>query len=158
MNDKIFIHGLESSSMGTKSRFFRELYPEMIIPDFSGGLPERMVKLNSILEGRDGIKLVGSSFGGLMAAIFAMEDESRVDRLVLLAPALNLLKSSGYRPRKIFAPVRIYHGTEDEVIPLNTVEKIAVKYFTHLSFFPVTDDHFLYKTFKTIDWPDLLGE
>lgn len=117
-----------------------------------------MRKLNAHLSGEDGIKIVGSSFGGLMAAIFAMENESSVDRIVLLAPALNLLESSGYRLRKISVPVSIYHGTEDEVIPIEEVEKIADKYFFDLSFHPVTDDHFLHKSFKMIDWQNLLAE
>ena len=87
MSFKIFIHGLESSNKGTKSVFFKERFPEMIIPHFTGDLQERMGNLDEILEDKSGIRLVGSSFGGLMAAIFAMENEPRVDKLILLAPA-----------------------------------------------------------------------
>ena len=142
--------------MGTKSRFFRELFPEMIIPNFRGSLQERMKKLKSLLAEKEEIKLVGSSFGGLMAAIFAMENESSVDSLVLLAPALNFLENSGCQLRKISIPVCIYHGSEDEVIPIKTVEKVAEKYFSALSFYSVADNHFLHNSFKKIDWQDLL--
>ncbi|MBW2205163.1 MAG: hypothetical protein JRF52_14135 [Deltaproteobacteria bacterium] len=73
MTHRIFIHGLESSNKGTKAVFFREKYPHMIIPTFTGNLPERMEKLNRILSDKSDIRIVGSSFGGLMAALFAME-------------------------------------------------------------------------------------
>ncbi len=43
---KIFIHGWESSNQGTKSIFFRERYPDMIIPNFTGNLEQRMEKLD----------------------------------------------------------------------------------------------------------------
>ena len=74
---RVFIHGLESSSQGVKGVFFRERYPDMIIEDFSGPLEERMEKLNRLLSGREDLILVGSSFGGLMAAIYACENEKR---------------------------------------------------------------------------------
>ena len=154
---KIFIHGLESSNQGTKSVFFREKYPDMIIPNFPGDLQERTEKLSEILSGKSGIRIVGSSFGGLMASIFAMENEPRVDRLILLAPAINLIEFSDYREKKTAVPAWIYHGTHDEVIPLKAVEKIAKKAFQNLSFHTVEDDHFLHKTFKTIDWDMLLS-
>ena len=71
MSVRIFIHGLESSNQGTKSIYFRERYPDMIIPHFTGDLKERLDKLGEILSGKSDIRLVGSSFGGLMASLFA---------------------------------------------------------------------------------------
>lgn len=154
---KIFIHGLESSNQGTKAVFFESNFPDMIIPNFTGGLQERMEKLDEILSEKSGIRLVGSSFGGLMASIFAMEHESSVDRLILLAPALNLMEFADYQERQISVPVWIYQGKDDEVIPLKTVEGVAKKTFRNLTFHKVNDDHYLHKTFKTIDWDTLLG-
>jgi pimeloyl-ACP methyl ester carboxylesterase len=43
----------------------------MIIEDYEGSLEKRMTKLEDILEGKSNIILVGSSFGGLMAALYA---------------------------------------------------------------------------------------
>ena len=157
MSFKIFIHGLESSNKGTKSVFFKQKYPDMIVPNFSGNLPERMEQLGDILSGKTGIRLVGSSFGGLMGTIFTLENEPRVDKLVLLAPAINLMAEMGYYKMKISVPVWIYHGYDDEVIPLNKVEDVATPMFTNLSFQKVEDDHFLHRTFTTIDWDDLLA-
>jgi pimeloyl-ACP methyl ester carboxylesterase len=154
---KIFLHGLESSNQGTKARFFQDRYPDMIVPNFTGPLAERMEKLNGILSSERSIALVGSSFGGLMAAIFAIENESQVDRLILLAPAINLLSSMDYKDKNISVPAWIFHGKSDAVIPLKQVEAMAHKLFSQLSFQVVDDDHFLHKTFKTLDWDNLLA-
>lgn len=152
VNPKIFVHGLESSNQGTKSLFFREYYPDMIIPHFTGNLRERMVTLEEVLSNRSGIRFVGSSFGGLMASIFTVQYEARVDRLILLAPAINMMPEESRAKRKISVPVHIYHGTYDEVIPLKDVEREAEGLFHNLTFHVVDDDHFLHNTFRTIDW------
>jgi len=153
---KIFLHGLDSSSQGTKARFFRERYADMLIPDFAGPLEERMGKLDGILRDAGGIRMVGSSFGGLMASVFAMRHAARVERLVLLAPAINLMGPSGYPERPILVPVWIYHGSRDDVIPLREVRSVAHRIFPHLTFEEVEDDHNLHQTFRTLDWDTLL--
>ena len=153
---RIFIHGLESSNQGTKALFFEREFPDMIIPNFPGALQERMDKLNRILSKKSGIRLVGSSFGGLMATLFAMENESKVDRLVLLAPALNLMEFSGTYKGEISIPTWIYHGKDDEVIPFEAMERVARKTFRHLTLHAVDDDHHLHRTFKNIDWGEHL--
>lgn len=157
MSLKIFIHGLDSSNQGTKSVFFRERYPDMMIPNFTGDLPERMAALEDVLSDSSGIRFVGSSFGGLMASIFAMQHELRVDRMILLAPAINRISEAPYVKRKISIPVHIYHGTHDEVIPPKEVEREAKDLFQHLTFHIVDDDHFLHRTFRAIDWDGLLS-
>ena len=156
MSPGIFLHGLESGNQGTKARFFRERFPGILTPNFTGDLDERMEKLKGALSGKKGIRMVGSSFGGLMASIFAMENESKVDRLILLAPAINLMGFTEYINQKIAIPVHIYHGTNDDVIPLENVEKVARNCFTNLNFNKVEDDHMLHNTFMTIDWDTLL--
>jgi pimeloyl-ACP methyl ester carboxylesterase len=154
----MFIHGLESSNQGTKSVFFRERYPDMVIPNFPGSLEERMEKLNGLLQGKGNLRLVGSSFGGLMAALFAMENESRVDRLILLAPAINLVAFTPCQDRSLSVPVWIFHGLRDEVIPIDAVRRTAEAAFTDLRFHEVDDDHSLHRTFPTMNWDSLLGD
>ena len=156
MSTKIFIHGLESSNQGTKSIFFREKFPDMILQTYKGDLQERMKKLKGVLAGKSNIRLVGSSFGGLMASLFAMEQEHRVAKIILLAPAINLIQFATNR-KQISTPVRIYHGRGDQVIPLAEVEPVAKEIFLNLSFHIVDDDHYLHKTFKTLDWDSLLA-
>jgi pimeloyl-ACP methyl ester carboxylesterase len=154
---RIFIHGLESNNQGTKAVYFRKHFPDMLTPNFPGSLDERMADLRTLLSGKRDITLVGSSFGGLMASIFVMENEPRVKRLVLLAPAVNLMEFSPYRDRKIQVPVHIYHGRQDEVIPLEDVEGVARQVFSDLTFHAVDDDHYLHKTFEKIEWDRLLS-
>ena len=129
----------------------------MLIPNFSGSLQERIAKLEEILSRRSGIRLVGSSFGGLMASIFAMQHESRVDRLILLAPAIHMIRDIPYSIKEVSLPVHIYHGTNDTVIPLKDVDREAKRIFHNLTFIPVDDDHYLHRTFKDIDWTAFLG-
>jgi alpha-beta hydrolase superfamily lysophospholipase len=157
MTFRVFLHGLDSSSRGTKSQFFRKRYPDMIIPDFSGPLAERMAKLNRVLAGKEGLRIVGSSFGGLMAALFALENESRLERLILLAPAINLMAFTQEGGGSLSLPVWVFHGTGDEVIPVEDVKRVARERFTNLRFSEMDDDHSLHRTFKTFDWDTLLG-
>jgi len=154
---RVFIHGLESSSQGTKGVYFREKFPDMLIEDYTGLLEERMAKLRGLLAGKKDLILVGSSFGGLMAAIYACENERSVKRLILLAPALDLHYFKSHAEKRLSLPVWIYHGKEDDVVPPAPVEKIARKVFTSLSYHLVDDDHSLHKTFPSMEWDRLLA-
>ena len=92
-----------------------------------------------------------------MASLFAMEHQHIVEKMILLAPAINLMEFAGHENEIISLPVWIYHGIADEVIPLADVESIARKIFNNLSFNAVDDDHFLHKTFAALDWESLLS-
>ena len=154
---RVFIHGLESSSQGTKGVFFRERYPDMIIEDYFGLFSQRMEKLEGLLARKDHLILVGSSYGGLMAAVYACLHEERVKKLVLLAPALH---SELYQPclkKKLSMPITIFHGRQDDVVPLEKVRAIAEQIFMNLKFNTVEDDHVLHDTFPTLDWDILLS-
>ncbi|MCD6486071.1 MAG: alpha/beta fold hydrolase [Syntrophobacterales bacterium] len=155
---RVFIHGLEGSSQGTKGTFFRKRYPDMIIEDYPGSLEERMTRLRGTLTDKSDIVLVGSSYGGLMAAMYACDNEHRVKRLILLAPALNLEDFEPYLNREIKAPVILYHGSRDDVVPLKPVHGIASKIFQDLSHNVVDDNHPLSETFTSFDWDSLLGD
>lgn len=155
---KIFLHGLESSSKGAKATFLRDLFPEMMIPDFKGSLSERMTSLHAVLAGQKNIMLVGSSFGGLMATIYAMENNSAVNRIVLLAPALNFPEFSNYALQMIDIPTWMIIGKDDTVTPVDEVLPVAQRIFSDLSYNEVDDDHFLAKTFRSFDWQAMLHE
>lgn len=152
----IFIHGLEGSSQGVKARLLREAYPDIMIPDFRGSLDERMDKLYTLLGNSSGWVMVGSSFGGLMAAIFAGQKPQQVSKLVLLAPALIWPDFASSAPDPISVPVLLYHGRQDEIIPLDAVRRLAEQIFLDLDLRIVDDDHGLYKTAHAIDWAQVL--
>ena len=154
---RVFIHGLESTSHGTKGVFFRERYPDMIIEDYVGAFAERMGKLEGLLAGKDDLILVGSSFGGLMAAVYACLREERIKKLILLAPALHLEPYQPYRKKKLYMPIVIFHGRQDKVVPMAKVRAIAEQLFMNHKFNVVEDDHFLHSTFATLEWDTLLG-
>jgi predicted esterase len=156
-NPTIFIHGQESSSQGNKAVFFKDLFPEMIIPDFVGDVTTRMKKLNKILRDKHGITIIGSSLGGLMASLYAFQNQDRMKKLILLAPAINLSDFSQYLSKKLMLPVYIFHGKNDEIIPLKPIQAIAESVFPDLRFTVMEDDHRLSKTFTTIDWPKLIS-
>ena len=154
---KIFLHGLESSSRGAKAGFLRKLYPDMLVPDFSGSLSERMKTLCAVLNRGKNIILIGSSFGGLMATIFAMEHHGVVNRVILLAPALNFPEFSRYTMRPLDIPARMIIGQKDTVTPPEKVIPMALKIFTALQYDIVDDNHLLADTFRNLDWEAMLS-
>jgi pimeloyl-ACP methyl ester carboxylesterase len=153
---RVFIHGLESSSQGTKGVYFREKFPDMIIEDFPGPFGTRMDKLNHLLSEKSDLILVGSSYGGLMAAVYAFKNEPKVRKLILLAPALNLEEFKPYLERSLHIPAMVYHGRRDDVVPPESVHEIARKVFKNLQHSLVEDDHSLHDTFGGMDWDRLL--
>ncbi|MBW2467233.1 MAG: alpha/beta fold hydrolase [Deltaproteobacteria bacterium] len=155
---KIFLHGLESSSKGAKASYLRSLYQEIRIPDFTGSLAKRMSSLNSILAGSENIILIGSSFGGLMATIFAMENQDAVKRIVLLAPALNFPEFASYTIQRLEIPTWMVIGRDDTVTPAAEVVPLARKIYANLHYDEVEDDHLLAKTFRDLDWEAFLKE
>lgn len=153
----IFLHGLEGSSQGVKATLLRELFPAILIPDFHGDLGNRMEKLNSILGDQTGWTIIGSSFGGLMAAMFACRRPQQRERLILLAPALIWPDFAMQPPEPVALPVVVYHGSRDAIVPLEKTRLLAEKVFQNVKFIVVDDDHGLYQTVHAIDWPGLLG-
>jgi len=153
---RVFIHGLESTSQGTKGIYFRERYPEMIIEDYIGSLDARMEKVEAVLAGKEELILVGSSYGGLMAAIYACRHQEKVRRLILLAPAINLDEFEPYAGRGLTMPVHLYHGRQDDVVPPEEVRPVAERTFNDLTYCLVEDDHSLHETFPEMPWEELL--
>ena len=153
---RIFVHGLDGSSRGTKGSFFRKRYPDMLIDDYPGSLQERMDKLSKNIANINNLIVVGSSFGGLMATMFACMNESHIRRLIMLAPALSYIDFSTYCKKPLQIPVIIYHGNRDTVVLPEPTRKIAGTLFRDLDYRLVVDDHSLHMIFFEIDWDDLL--
>jgi len=152
-----FIHGLEGSSRGFKAKLLRKEMAAILIPDFRGSLLQRMSQLSAILHPYPGWILIGSSFGGLMAALYARQNPQRVQRLILLAPALVWPEFWWEATLPITVPTVIYHGIQDHIIPIDTVQKLAENFFHELEFRRVSDDHGLHKTASNLDWQELVA-
>ncbi|MGB5219080.1 MAG: alpha/beta hydrolase [Smithella sp.] len=155
-NTLVFIHGLESTAQGAKGQYFAQHFPEMIIEDYFGDFDLRMKKLRARLAGKNNLIIVGSSYGGLMAVQYAMGNESRIKKLILLAPALNLPEFNLYEKKNLHIPVIVYHGTNDDVVNPQIVREIALNFFNNLEHHFVEDNHPLRETFPTLDWKNLL--
>jgi pimeloyl-ACP methyl ester carboxylesterase len=153
----IFLHGLESNSQGRKTVVLRRFFPEIIIPDFTGELQTRMDKLYPILGDKDNWTIIGSSFGGLMGALFATAHPQQVRKLILLAPALFLPEFAEHLPQPVEVPTIVYHGDQDTVVPLEITRQLAEKVFRNLTFNVVQDNHGLYPTADSIDWIKLVA-
>lgn len=154
----LLIHGLMGSSQGKKAQYLRGLFPGMLTPDFRGTLEERMSLLDNLLAGGESWRIIGSSLGGLMGAMYTCQFPERVEKLVLLAPALIWPAFIENKPQPVEVPVVVYHGSQDELIPAEEVRQIARDVFSNLKFHLVDDDHGLYETMREIDWEDILGE
>ena len=157
MTIRIFLHGLDSSGSGTKGNYFSTRFPDMMRPDFSGPLQERMTQLYTLLGDDSDLIVVGSSFGGLMGACLAMEHPDSVHRLVMLAPALNFHEFQ-VPHRKIDIETLLVIGQNDVVTPPDIVVPAAEATFTNLQLSIVDDDHLLHHTYTTLDWDFLLRQ
>jgi predicted alpha/beta hydrolase family esterase len=151
-NTLVFIHGLESTAQGTKGQFFHQNFPQMLIENYTGDFAARMIKLSYLLNGKTNLIIVGSSYGGLMTVQYAMKNETRVKKLILLAPALNLPEFSHKPDKMLQLPVIVYHGINDNIVDPFAVKNIALKVFRRLNHYFVDDGHSLHKTFPLLDW------
>jgi pimeloyl-ACP methyl ester carboxylesterase len=99
-----YLHGFASSSQSTKAAFFRErlharhvpvVTPDFNEPEFASLTMTRMLdqlgrEISSVQN--DPITLMGSSLGGTLAILAAARFGPRIDRLVLMAPAVMFAK------------------------------------------------------------------
>ncbi|MBN1802535.1 MAG: hypothetical protein JW891_13570 [Candidatus Lokiarchaeota archaeon] len=155
MRNILFVHGLESSGKGFKGTYLKKIFPEILTPDFPGGLQTRLEKLNKILEPRNDWIVIGSSFGGLMGTLYALKNPEKISLLILLAPLLihpQLNAISG----SIDVPVIIFHGRNDDVVPLTPTKERAMVIFKNLTYNEVEDDHFLRPTTEKIPWKKIV--
>ncbi|MFX1414531.1 MAG: YqiA/YcfP family alpha/beta fold hydrolase, partial [Promethearchaeota archaeon] len=159
----IFIHGLESSGKSFKAQYLKSIFPNILTPDFKmynskqslkSILYERMMQLNTILEEQNNWIIIGSSFGGLMGALYALQNPEKVERLILFAPFLAIEELIDLKLEPIRIPVIVYHGKNDEVVPLDQVMTKAKKLFLNLEYNIVDDNHYLHSTFRKINWKE----
>jgi hypothetical protein len=96
----IYLHGFASGPQSSKAQFFRRRFEEIgvsvQIPDLAEGNFERLtlggqLRVIEKLAAGDDVRLMGSSMGGYLAALYAAR-HPEVRRIVLLAPAFGFAR------------------------------------------------------------------
>ncbi len=95
----LYLHGFASSARSTKAAFFASKLaaygiaattPDFNEPDFSTLTITRMIdQVGTAMADAGPVVLIGSSLGGFVAVQTALMYPARVERMVLLAPALD---------------------------------------------------------------------
>jgi pimeloyl-ACP methyl ester carboxylesterase len=131
----VYLHGFASSPNSTKARYFAErlaahglavLTPDFNQPDFRTLTMTRMLDQLSAVIDRPGTTLFGSSLGGTLAVLAAARLGAKIERLVLMAPAVMFAKPGHH----LLPPERIdewrkrgalpfFHFAVDEERPLD---------------------------------------
>ncbi len=92
-----------------------------------------------------------------MATCYAIEYPTKINSLILLAPALNFEEFS--IPKiKLKIPTRIIIGRNDNVTPPARVIPQAKATFTNLKIKIFDDDHLLADIFEDLEWKDYLEQ
>ena len=134
-----FFHGKESGPHGSKYHSITTL-GDVISPDFQDmDIEERLEKASDITADQKDMIVVGSSMGGLLAALLYDRHPERFAALILLAPALNWKEAR--RIKQMLPPdkVRVLHGTRDEIVPLEAVQQFCERFDLPLEV--VDDEH-----------------
>ncbi|MBY9008623.1 MAG: hypothetical protein KGD74_02000 [Candidatus Lokiarchaeota archaeon] len=165
MRNIIFIHGLESSGNGFKGTYLKRVFPDILNPNFrkynknislDSLLKERMDQMDLILKKRNSWIIIGSSFGGLMATLYAIRNPEKTERLILLAPFLATPMLQIDNTLQLTIPTIIFHGKHDEIAKYKASRKQAYQLFTNLEFNTTKDHHDLNETITTLNWNKLI--
>lgn len=130
----IYLHGWASSPFSNKARYFTQQFAQrgltLQIPDlnqtdfFHLTLSRQIQQVNTLLSEQPAT-LIGSSFGGL-TALWVAERQFQIERLVLLAPALDfanrcltLLPEEQQMRWRQQGHLNIYHYAEEKELPLS---------------------------------------
>jgi pimeloyl-ACP methyl ester carboxylesterase len=133
----IYLHGFASGTASSKATYLgRRLRergielqtPDLNLPDFSTLTITRMLEQTRALldQSPEPQTLIGSSLGGFVAVNAAAQNPGRVDRLVLMAPALDFggnrmrkLGTMGIEQWKASGHLPIFHYGYGRVVPVH---------------------------------------
>lgn len=102
MSQFFYLHGWASSPQSNKAQFFKHRFaqhglnvtlPDLNQNDFFHLTLTRQIKQVQALLPNSPVTLIGSSLGGLVA-LWLAERQQQIQRLILLAPALNFIPHS----------------------------------------------------------------
>jgi len=102
----VYLHGFASSPQSSKAQFFKQKFDQLGVPFETPQLDEgnferltitgQLAVVERAVGGRSAV-LMGSSLGGYLAALYATRHPAEVERMILLAPALQF--ASRWRAR-----------------------------------------------------------
>lgn len=134
-----FFHGKESGPHGSKYHSLTTL-GDVISPDFQGmNIEERLEKAIEITADQKDLVVVGSSMGGLLAALLYDRHPERFAALILLAPALYGELAQGIERMPPADQFRVLHGGHDEIVPVEAVQNFCDRFDLPLTI--VDDKH-----------------
>lgn len=145
----IFSHGKESGPWGSKIRSLatiaKQLHCTVDSIDYTNltNPEQRVARLTDLLQQQnDDLVLVGSSMGGYVSLVAAMQSQANIKGVFVLAPALYM---PGYAEQEYRIgdnnqfPIEIVHGWNDEVIPPENSYRFAQE--NRCSLHLLTGDH-----------------
>ena len=136
----MFFHGKESGPYGSK---FVSLNREFTVdsPDFQGmDIWERLETADNLTTGMKDLVVVGSSYGGLLAALLYSRRPERFKGYVLLAPALYDAHDDAVSTiERVPENAVVIHGTEDAIVPIESVRKFCDRFGVEMV--EVSDGH-----------------
>lgn len=138
----VFLHGLNSGPTGSKFRELATRFDDVTSPDCRGlhDPAARLAVAEQATRRMTNPILVGSSFGGLVAALLASHHPARVGVLVLLAPALHARWTDAVAGiMRVPSATTIIHGVRDCVVPVQASRAFATRFSVDL--IEVDDDH-----------------
>lgn len=135
--DVFYLHGFASGAQSSKGAFFAAKLrpygvalrtPDFNEPDFTSLTVTRMIdQVGRALDaaGPGPVTLIGSSLGGFVAVQAALRWTTRIDRLVLLAPAVDLraerlaeLGDRGLAEWKASGETMVFHYGYGRIMPI----------------------------------------
>ncbi|MCC2626344.1 MAG: hypothetical protein K0R14_2217 [Burkholderiales bacterium] len=133
MMQYIYLHGFASGNTAKKANFFKAKLAnskiELIIPDLNEGdfanltMTRQINSIKKLIDPKQQVTLFGSSMGGLLALLLA-EELNNIDRLILFAPAFQMVKrwtnrTKEIEPWKQAGSKMVYHYGYNKEVPLN---------------------------------------
>ncbi len=142
-----FFHGKESGPYGTKYQALKDIDRQILSPDFQHqSLAERLITAELATRGFTDLIIVGSSMGGLVAALLYQQCPERIKGLLMLAPALHWEEAKTIQ--SLPENTVLIHGRQDEVVLYSHSEQLAHK--RNFRLISVEDDHRLSQTLQII--------
>lgn len=114
----IYLHGFASSPQSKKARYFADHLPDLIIPDLNQDdfgtltISRQLDQIAALLT--EPSVIIGSSLGGLTAALLAEKYPALVQKLVLMAPAFHFTQNW----RKRLGTATLEQWQRDHTLPV----------------------------------------